>query len=142
MRSKAKKEKSIMHNREDCTCYLCMKLEDNYATYPYLEGHHVIYGKGHRLLSDKYGLIIYLCYRHHNDYFSPVAVHNNKTIREMTCIDAQYAFARKYPNLSFIDIFGINYITRDDISPVKRTNDAGITEIGNVLGDVDIWKRR
>ena len=139
---KRRAEKSIMHNREDGTCYLCMKLENNYATYSYLEGHHVIYGRGHRILSDRFGLIIYLCYRHHNDDYSPVAVHNNPTIREMTCIDAQAAFIKRYPDKSFTEIFGINYITGADESPAEQTDKTGITEIGNVLGDIDIWRSK
>lgn len=106
--------KSIMHNKDDHTCYLCMKLEDDYRTYPYTEEHHVIYGAGNRSLSEKYGLKIYLCFRHHNDQFSSVAVHNNPVIREMTCIDAQYAFEQKYPDKSFRQIFGKNYIDRED----------------------------
>lgn len=139
---KKRAEKSIMHNREDGTCYLCMKLENNYAKYTYLEGHHVIYGRGHRILSDRFGLIIYLCYRHHNDEHSPVAVHFNSTIRQMTCIEAQTAFMKHYPDKSFTDIFGLNYITGDKISPEKQTDEPGITEIGNVLGDVDIWREK
>lgn len=107
--------KSILHDKSDRTCYLCMKLENNYAAYPYLEEHHVMYGKGNRPLSEKYGLKIYLCYRHHNDQFSPVAVHNNKTIREMTCIDAQKAFEKVYPDKSFREIFGKNYLEKEDV---------------------------
>jgi len=115
--------KSIMHDKNDRTCYLCMKLEDFYGTYPYLEEHHVLYGKGNRALSEKYGLKIYLCYRHHNAYHSPVAVHNNKTIRQMTCVDAQDAFRKRFPDKNFREIFGVNYIDCDSDDKGQQTKE-------------------
>ena len=127
--------KSIMHDKEDRTCYLCMKLEGNYDTYPYLEEHHVIYGKGNRKLSEKYGLKIYLCYRHHNDQYSPDAVHNNKMFRQETCEDAQRAFESRYPTLSFRDIFGINYLDPEETqeSTGREGFEEGITEVENEI---------
>lgn len=130
--------KSIMHDKNDRTCYLCMKLEDDYSTYPYLEEHHVAYGKGNRKLSERYGLKVYLCHRHHNDQFSPVAVHNNPEIRQELCEDAQRAFMAKYPDKSFRAIFGMNYLDPEEAEEIQESTGAedvtrGIIEIRNEI---------
>lgn len=115
--------KSIMQDKDDHTCYLCRKLHDNYATYTYIEHHHVIFNAHNRSLSDKYGLIINLCMAHHSRNIlyadedqrerSKESVHINPTIREMTCIDAQIAFKKRFPDKDFKEIFGINYLQED-----------------------------
>lgn len=91
--------KSIMQSEE--VCYLC-------GSYRYLETHHVIYnGVSQRKKSEHYGLKVRLCGDCHrgND-----GVHTNKEKREALCIDAQIAFEKKYPTLSFREIFGKNYL--------------------------------
>ena len=99
-----------MHNPEDRTCYLCMELEDNYDTYPYLEKHHIIHGTANRRLSEDYGLYVWLCYRHHNDFYSPVAVHNNHEIDEALKRKAQVAFIEHFPDNDFMSVFGKSYL--------------------------------
>ena len=32
---------SILHNRENGTCYLCMKLHNDYRRHPVLQEHHI-----------------------------------------------------------------------------------------------------
>jgi len=101
--------KSIMHSKDDGTCYLCMKLHCDYDRRFYLHEHHVVFGKVvNRSLSEKYGLKVYLCPQHHE--YSVEAVHSNAEIRQQLCIDAQRAFEHHYPDLSFRGIFGKNYI--------------------------------
>lgn len=114
-----KKEKSIMHTKANKTCYLCAKLHDDYTEKPRLEAHHVIFNAHNRKLSDKYGLIIYLCPAHHtgtnlsasdNYELCKEAVHINPVTREMTCKAAQMAFITQYPDEDFVKIFGRNYL--------------------------------
>ena len=100
--------KSIMHRKEDRTCYLCMKLNGDYDRRSFLEEHHAVYGNANRKLSEKYGLKVYLCHEHHTG--SSQAVHLNNDIKQDLCKDAQKAFERHYPDLSFRLIFGINYL--------------------------------
>lgn len=102
--------KSIMHKKEDRTCYLCMKLNDDYDRRNFLEEHHVVFGGfgSGRKLSEKYGLKVYLCHEHHTG--SNQAVHMNYEIKNMLCKEAQEAFTEKFPKLSFREIFGINYL--------------------------------
>lgn len=71
------------------------------------------FGSG-RKLSEKYGLKVYLCVRHHLADGGPDAVHRSKESRELLCKEAQRCFERNYPNLSFLEIFGKNWLTDED----------------------------
>lgn len=90
---------SIMHRKEDGTCFLCMLLENNFQTYGYREEHHVFYSGHQRDISEEYGLKVYLCYRHHRE--GPEAVHNNKQYRRKLEALGQQAFEER---LSLIHI--------------------------------------
>lgn len=97
--------KSIMQE-DKSICYLCGK-EGGY--YNPLEEHHVIYGKGNRPLSEKYGLKVMLhavtCHKHGN------GPHNNAETRKKLCQDAQKAFEAKHGSREdFMRIFGKNYL--------------------------------
>ena len=107
--------KSLMHEK-DGTCYLCMKLEGNYFPQRGLHEHHVMFGGfgSGRKLSEKYGLKVYLCIRHHLADGGPDAVHRSKASRELLCKEAQKCFEKNYPNLSFKEIFGKNWLTDED----------------------------
>lgn len=98
--------KSIMHAK-DGTCYLCMKLHQDFSVKPYVEEHHCIYGSARRKLSEKYGLKVYLCKEHHTTGCN--AAHSNPEISEMLKVAAQNAFEKRYPDLDFLEVFGKNY---------------------------------
>lgn len=98
--------KSIMHAK-DGTCYLCMKLNQDFSIKPYVEEHHCIYGTSRRKLAEKYGLKVYLCKEHH--LTGEMAAHRNYHISEQLKVAAQNAFEKKYPELDFMEIFGKNY---------------------------------
>lgn len=106
--------KSIMHQK-DGTCYLCIKLHQDYSE-KITEEHHVIYGS-RRLLAETYGLKVYLCPDHHR--LGKEAVHFNCEIAAELKDEAQRAFEREYPKLDFLSLFGKNYKIHDDI-PQKR----------------------
>lgn len=124
--------KSLMHEK-DGTCYLCMKLEGNYYPQQGLHEHHVMFGNlgSGRKLSEKYGLKVYLCIRHHLEDGGPDAVHRSRASRELLCKEAQRCFEKNYPNLSFREIFGKNWLTDEDrIQETKQRED---TEEGFIL---------
>lgn len=98
--------KSIMH-KKDGTCYLCMKLDDNYRQQGYVEEHHVINGKPGRKLSERYGLKVYLCVRHHRSGLR--SVHVNHDSMMLVKAAGQEAFEKTYPDLDWMSIFGKNY---------------------------------
>lgn len=95
--------KSIMQTEEEC--FVC-------KTTQCLEEHHVIYGRGYRPLSDKYGLTVKLCPRHHrgDDKTRKFAVHFNPVLDEKLKKLAQQAFMKAYPDKDFVKIFGRNYL--------------------------------
>lgn len=98
--------KSIMHDKRDGTCYLCALLHQDYDRRTVLEEHHVMNGNPNRKWSEKYGLKVYLCIPHHRE--GAEAVHKNRQIKGLLQQKAQEAFERRYPQLSFREIFGIN----------------------------------
>ena len=90
--------KSIIQN-EKC-CYVCETIYN-------LHSHH-IFGASNRKHSEKYGLKVWLCYPHHNG--SNDGVHFNKALDTKLKQYGQEKFQEKYPDLSFREIFGKNYL--------------------------------
>lgn len=70
--------------------------------------HHCIYGSANRKKSEKYGLIVPLCAKHHN--MSNAGVHFNKELDMKLKQLAQKRFMEVYPNENFLDIFKRNYL--------------------------------
>lgn len=70
--------------------------------------HHCIYGSANRKKSEKYGLIVPLCAKHHN--MSNEGVHFNKKFDRQLKQMAQKRFEEVYPNENFLKIFKRNYL--------------------------------
>lgn len=104
--------KSIMQSKETGQCYICRLLYGDYTIKPVLEEHHVMGGTANRKLSEKYGLKVYLDPDHHRH--GTDSVHKNAKVAEMLHREAQKAFERTYPDLSFRKIFGKNYLTENE----------------------------
>lgn len=100
--------KSIMHNKQDRTCYLCMLLRQDYDTRSGLQEHHAMPGTANRKLSERYGLKVYLCLEHHTA--GPFAVHNNARVQRLIQGNAQKVFEKKYSHEKWMEVFGRNYI--------------------------------
>lgn len=81
-------------------CFICGR----YGT----EIHHVFYGTANRKLSDKYGMVIGLCYNHHTGQMG--VHHGNKELDLKVKRMAQRRFEEVYPELSFLAVFGRNYL--------------------------------
>ena len=81
-------------------CYIC-------GSTCFLESHH-IFGAYNRKNSEIFGLKVYLCHNCHNE--PPNGVHHNAYNDTILKEIGQRAFENKYPALSFIKIFGRNYL--------------------------------
>lgn len=111
-KKKRKKHKeSIMQNKEDRHCYLCMKLHNDYRCHTIMHEHH-IFGGPNREISEAEGLKVYLCLDHHID--GPEAVHNNIQNMRILQQDGQSAYERTHTREEFVDLFGRNYIDEEE----------------------------
>lgn len=103
---------SIMHDKRDGTCYLCMKLHGDYDRRTRLEEHHALMGNQYKKLAENYGLKVYLCPEHHRT--SPKeAVHDNQYTDEpkrMLQREAQKAFEKRYSYEEWMRVFGRNFL--------------------------------
>lgn len=115
--------RSIMHNKKDSTCYLCMMLCQDYSRKFYLEEHHAIYGNGKRKKSEEYGLKVYLCPEHHRT--GRQAVHMSPDTALRVKKKAQEAFEACYPELVFREIFGKNYIMPEERQQLPKSTAPG-----------------
>ena len=91
--------KSIIQEQREC--YVCK------TTYN-LHEHHIFEGTANRKLSEKYGMKICLCGKHHN--LSNEGIHFNKKLDLAVKQLAQKKFEETYKELNFIKIFGKNYL--------------------------------
>lgn len=103
--------KSIMHEKQDGTCYLCMMLHSDFSR-KLTQEHHVIFGNANRKLSERYGLKVYLCLEHHE--VGEEAVHINAENALLVKKEAQKAFEKRWPELDFRKIFGKNFLEVSD----------------------------
>ena len=93
----------------DKECYISRKLFNTHDVRN-LEKHH-IFGASNRDKSEKYGLWVWLTHEHHNENMrGDPGVHFSRERDLMIKQDAQKAFEKEYPDLSFIKIFGRNYL--------------------------------
>lgn len=99
---------SILHKKQDRTCYLCMLLNNDYDTRTGLHEHHVIPGTAGRQLSERYGLKVYLCLQHHTA--GPMAVHGNTELQRLLQNKAQAVFEKEYSHEKWMEVFGKNYM--------------------------------
>lgn len=98
--------KSIMQTEKEC--YLCKKFYGVSNTNG-LELHHIFSGYANRKLSDKDGLVVWLCQRHHNT--EPDGVHFNKKNMELLRQDGQRKWEETYTgHYDFMKRFGKNYL--------------------------------
>lgn len=97
-------KKSIVENTTE-ECYVCGAVRP-------LERHHIYGGNPGRKLSERYGLTIHLCCFHHRD--SKEGVHFNKALREQLQEEGQRAFEKIHTREEFLEVFGRNYITREE----------------------------
>jgi len=99
---------SILHDKADRTCYLCMLLDQNYRRYRHLHEHHIFGGLANRPISEANGLKVYLCLSHH--FEGPENVHSNAGNMELLRQEGQRAFEKTRTREEFIKLIGKNYL--------------------------------
>lgn len=99
--------KSILHNKDDRTCFLC-KLNGDHSTKNNLQEHHVFYGTANRKKSEQYGLKVYLCLEHHTQ--GAQSVHHNQNNSEILKMIGQKKFEETHTREEFIREFGRNWL--------------------------------
>lgn len=91
--------KSIVQNEKQCL--ICKTTYD-------LHEHHIFFGTANRRMSEKRGLKVWLCQKHHT---GPTGVHFNKDLDNMLKILGQRVYERKVGSRQqFIEDFGRNYL--------------------------------
>ena len=98
--------KSIIQPRNRSYCYLCNLLYED-DSYKPTEEHHIFGGPLHKL-SEHFGLKVNLCIYHHRE--SKEAVHKNIEMNRKIQAVGQKAFEKAHPELSFLEVFGRNYL--------------------------------
>lgn len=101
--------KSILQDKKEHECYICKNFLGEYRPLPFLEEHHIFGGTANRKLSEKYGLKVYLCDKHHTGSNEAVHAKNNDFDLRLKQI-AQVAFERDHSREEFMRIFGRNYL--------------------------------
>lgn len=91
--------KNIMQEKKEC--YVTHRTDN-------LHCHHIYFGAGNRKLSDQYGCVVWLSPEYHN--MSNKGVHFNREFDLELKRECQKRFEEVYPNLSFREIFGRNYL--------------------------------
>lgn len=137
--------KSIMHNKKDRTCYLCMMLHGDDSMKAVLQEHHIFGGTANRKLSERYGLKVYLCLDHH--LTGTEAVHMNAKVAVLLKREGQRAFQKKYADKDFMKIFGKNYLTDKDgqrqqayEEPAAAAGGTGVQKIDGVQAMDERWR--
>lgn len=108
-KKRKKHRESLLQNKESRICYLCARRGGDYSWKQVLEEHH-IFGGPNRHLSEEYGLKVYICPECHRT--SARAVHQDPAGEANRYLQAegQKAFEENFPELSFREIFGKNYL--------------------------------
>lgn len=82
-------------------CFLCGN--------PNVEEHHIFFGTANRNLSDRYGLVVPLCNKHHTG--SAECPHKNRVIDLLLKYTGQMAFEKKHGDREdFRRTFGKSYL--------------------------------
>lgn len=86
--------------QENKRCFFC-------GTEIGLEVHHVMSGTANRKLSEKYGLTVWLCHRHHTGVDgAQYDKEKNQALKQL----AQIAFENRYGHDEWMKVFRKNYL--------------------------------
>lgn len=91
--------KSIIQKQQECL--VCRTIHN-------LHSHHIFYGSSNRKNSEKHGLKVWLCARHHN--MSNAGVHFNKELDLRIKRMAQEKFEETHTREKFRTIFGKSWL--------------------------------
>lgn len=117
-RKKRKRHKDSILHKKDGTCYLCIKLMQDFRIHPVVHEHH-IFGGPNRQISEAVGLKVYLCPEHH--LYGQQAAHNNHSIMRFLHQDGQRAYERTHTREEFMELIGRNYLTGETNLEIEET---------------------
>lgn len=114
--------KSIIQSAKEC--YLCRSDAvllgyKGELTSSGLHRHHIMFGTANRQQSEKFGLWVWLCVKHHNEDHGLYAVHFNKEVNLRLRRDAERIFLQTHTFNEWMDVFKINYLDDDEINAIK-----------------------
>lgn len=99
--------KSILQNKDDEQCLLCLALYGDRSR-KITEEHHVMHGTANRKLAEQYGLKVYLCPEHHRT--GKEAVHRDNDVDEALKRYAQRMFEKTHTHEEWMNIFRKNHL--------------------------------
>ena len=119
--------KSIIQSVKEC--YLCRQDASLLGymgdlTSSGLHKHHIMYGTANRQQSEKYGIWVWLCVKHHNEDHGLYAVHYNKEVNLRLRKDAERHFLQAHTFDEWMDVFKINYLDDDEINAIKTKQES------------------
>lgn len=105
--------KSIIPQMKPRQCFVCGCRRN-------LEVHHIMYGRGPRKQSERYGLTVVLCDMHHR--YPPDGIHAGNRILDMELRQvAQREFEKRYGHEKWMETFGRNYLDEmPEVAPVQQ----------------------
>lgn len=106
-KEKIKKAPSILQDKEDKRCFLCMMLKGDRKVKP-VEEHHIYFGERLRRISDQNGFTCNLCMEHHRT--GRDAVHKNHETALLLQKICQTEFEKTHTRKEFMSLTGENYI--------------------------------
>lgn len=104
---KKRHKESILQDKSDRRCYLCMLLNNDYSIKRNLEVHHVLFGNTHAF-AEAEGLKVNLCLDHHR--IGPAAVHNNNENAKLLMAIAQKRWERDHSHKEWMEHVERNYV--------------------------------
>lgn len=121
-KKKRKKHKPSILHQKDGTCYLCMKLNNDYRYHWILHKHH-IYLAALRDISEAEGFYVWLCVKHHET--DNESVHNKKDTKRILQRDCQREYEKNHTRRQFMNLIGRNYLDEKEIFPEEKDDTPG-----------------
>lgn len=110
-KKKRKKHMKSIINQDRGTCYLCIKLHNDYRYWMNREEHHV-YDGPNRQISEENGFKVKLCLPHHRT--GPEAVHVKAENMRLIQRDVQREYEKTHTRKEFMDLIGRNFLEVED----------------------------
>lgn len=109
-RKKRKKHKASILHKKNGTCYLCIRLHNDFRYHKDLHEHHV-FGGPNRDISEAEGFKVYLDLEHHET--GKEAVHLNAESMRLIQQDCQREYEKTHTRQQFMELIGRNYLEDD-----------------------------
>ena len=111
-KKKRKKHSPSIIKQEPGTCYLCVRLNQDYVQHKALHKHHVYEGTANRRISEENGFWVNLCWRHHT--YGSESVHEKNENMRLIQRDVQREYEKNHTPEQFMNLTGRNYLEDKD----------------------------